>query len=375
MRSPRPVLLAVALAACGDAAGPDRGPWLQLSAGHSHTCAISTSHRAWCWGRNVYGALGDGTTEARSAPVAVLSSEPFAAVSAGLDYTCALSVSGGVSCWGANLNGQLGNRTAVNSLVPVVIATSGYRRVSAGESHTCGITIDGRTFCWGAALALEPDGTGKPDQLVPALESGPTFADVSAGFEIACAVTPAGVPYCWGNRAPGVLVTDSTHDSSNHPVAVPGGVALVSIDASWKTACGLTDAGAAYCWGFNGTGQVGNGTLVNALTPQPVLGGLTFASLSARGPAHACGVTTGGEGYCWGSNGLGALGTGDHASSAVPVPVSGGLRFAQIAAGFYHSCGITTGGDAYCWGYGGYGQLGTGQTADSNVPVRVIVGP
>ncbi len=367
-----PVLLVLALAACGDAAGPDRGPWFEVSAGHSHSCALDAGHHAWCWGRNLYGALGDGTTEDRHAPVAVATGVPFAAISAGLDYTCALATTGGVYCWGANFNGQLGNRTAIHSALPVTAATSGYRSVSAGESHTCGTRTDGRTFCWGTALANEPDGSRLPDELAPALLDGPGFAAVSAGFEIACAVTPAGTPYCWGNRAPGVLVTDSGQSSSNHPVAVPAnGVALVSIDASWKSACGLTAAGRAWCWGFNGNGQVGDGTLVDARTPQPVAGGLVSASLSARGPGHACGIAADDAAWCWGAGGFGALGTGTRAGSAVPVAVVGGLRFARIAAGFYHTCGITTDGEAYCWGYGGFGQLGSGDTSDSEVPVKI----
>src|SRR5207248_1426185 len=96
----------------------------------------------------------------------------------------------------------------------------------------------------------------------------------------------------------------------------------------------------------------------------PVTTGLTFAPVSARGCA-ACGVTTAGAAYCWGYNGLGELGDGTTTNSATPVAVSGGLTFAAVSAGLYHTCGVTTVGAAYCWGNNGDGDIGNGTTTTS----------
>ena len=93
-----------------------------------------------------------------------------------------------------------------------------------------------------------------------------------------------------------------------------------------------------------------------------------------RGTAHTCGITTAGAAYCWGYNGEGELGDGTNTTASSPVPVAGGLSFASLSAGAFHSCGMT-GGGLYCWGDNTVGQLGDGTTINSNVPVKVVGQP
>lgn len=141
-------------------------------------------------------------------------------------------------------------------------------------------------------------------------------------------------------------------------------------------ACALNEAGRAFCWGWNYQGQVGNGTVGTPVrTPVPVAGELVFTELSAAG-YHVCGLTAGGEAYCWGSNEEGETGTGTVGPGvAVPTPVQTALRFTQISAegiGFSSStCGLTGAGEAWCWGDNRFGKLGNGTTESSAVPVRV----
>ena len=102
-----------------------------------------------------------------------------------------------------------------------------------------------------------------------------------------------------------------------------------------------------------------------------VFGGLSFALLTA-GFNHSCGLTTGGNAYCWGSNSEGQLGDGTTTDRLIPVPVTGGLIFASLVLGDRHSCALaTTGGGAYCWGENFFGQLGDGTTTARSEPVRV----
>ena len=152
----------------------------------------------------------------------------------------------------------------------------------------------------------------------------------------------------------------------------------------------MVSGGTAYCWGGNYFGQLGDGTggnggdqSANRLVPVAVSGGRTYTALAA-GDAHTCGLATGGTAYCWGYNGNGQLGDGtsgnggdQSADRLVPVAVSGGRTYTALVAGGEHTCGLATGGTAYCWGWNAYGQLGDGtsgngdSSADRLVPVAV----
>lgn len=198
---------------------------------------------------------------------------------------------------------------------------------------------------------------GRPD------EATGEWAAVGVGNARTCALDRAGRAYCWGE---GLGPT---------PEPVPGDAGpFTALTVGYGHQCALDGAGRAFCWGDNDRGQLGTGAVAGAgvgrvLAPQPVVGGLAFAALSA-GLLHTCGLTADGAAYCWGGDGRsGALGTGarpagcDPASQtfcivAAPAPVAGGHRFAQVSAGRSVTCGVTTGGAALCWGDNHLGALG-----------------
>jgi len=185
-------------------------------------------------------------------------------------------------------------------------------------------------------------------------------------------VTTSGAAYCWGSNAFGQL-GDGTTTQRLVPTPVAGGLTFTAVSAGWWHTCGITTSGAAYCWGNNGF--LGDGTNTGRLVPTPVAGGLTFTTLSA-GPGETCGVTTSGAAYCWGYNAFGQLGDGTTANRLIPTPVAGGLTFTAVSAGVEvetgHACGVTPGGAAYCWGASnGAGALGDGTTTDRLVPTLV----
>jgi alpha-tubulin suppressor-like RCC1 family protein len=184
---------------------------------------------------------------------------------------------------------------------------------------------------------------------------------VSAGGSVACALSADGRAFCWGDNYDGQLGTGTSASSTSNLLPVAGSLTFRSISVGEHHVCGLTAAGAAYCWGLNYYGALGNGTTANALAPVPVAGGLTFADVSA-GAMHTCAVTAAGAAYCWGYNGNGQLGNGTTSDSPLttPTPVTGGITFASVSAGEGFTCGIAVGGAMYCWGSNGYGQLGTG---------------
>jgi alpha-tubulin suppressor-like RCC1 family protein len=211
---------------------------------------------------------------------------------------------------------------------------------------------------------------------------------ITAGDFHTCAMSTTGAVYCWGYNLSGQLGNNST-TNSDVPVQVEGvgGSGLLSgiasIAASGFDTCALSTAGAVYCWGYNGAGQLGNNSTTQSNVPVQVAGvggtGLLSGIASiAVGADYTCALSATGGVYCWGRNDYGEIGNNSTTDSHVPVQVEGvggtGLLsgIASIAAGFAHTCAVSTTGGVYCWGYNPYGQLGNNSTTQRNVPVQVV---
>jgi alpha-tubulin suppressor-like RCC1 family protein len=348
----------------------------QVSAAYGHTCGVTTDDRAYCWGLNDRGQLGDGTTTNHSTPVRVAGAVRFLQVSTGSFFTCGLTTDDRAYCWGVNTDGQLGEGTTTSHLTPVAVAGGRrYRDVRAGFAHVCGTTMSRRAYCWGSNSQGElGDGT-RTMRLIPTpVAGGLKFRQLGDGSEFfTCGVTPGHRAYCWGLNTDGQL-GDGTTESHLTPVAVGGGLRFREVNAGLgRHTCGVTTDDRAYCWGRNDRGQLGDGTASSAFRPVAVLGGLQFKSVTL-GEEHTCGVTTSGLAYCWGFNNIfGTLGDGTTNQSATPVAVAGGLQFGSgtLDAGITHTCGVTTDAVAYCWGGNIWGQLGDGTTNIRLTPVPV----
>ena len=154
----------------------------------------------------------------------------------------------------------------------------------------------------------------------------------------------------------------------------PAARTFARVSAGGAHTCGVTSGGAAYCWGSNGDGELGDGTTADRLSPVPVAGGVSFAAVSAGDGGDTCGVPAGGAAYCWGYNYFGQLGDGTTTNRSSPVLVTGGVSFAAVSAGpgGDFTCGVTSGGAVYCWGYNGNGELGDGTTTNQSSPVLVV---
>src|SRR5213593_4794512 len=257
--------------------------------------------------------------------------------------------------------------TSATNVVTLALATNpgngalaGTRTVNAlgGMAAFSGLSIDkvGTGYTLAATSVMLAGATSAAfDVTLPLI-----FAAVNAGGYHTCGVTTAGAAYCWGANDAGQL-GDATWTDHTSPVAVVGGLTFAAVSAGLDHTCGVTTAGAAYCWGYNGSGLLGDGTTTPRTGPVAVLGGLTFAAVSA-GRDHTCGVTTAGAGYCWGRNDYSQVGDGTTTQRTSPVAVLGGLTFAVASAAWFYTCSVTTPGAAYCWGLNYSGQLGDGTT-------------
>lgn len=258
-----------------------------------------------------------------------------------------------------------------------------YRSLTTGSMHACNLASGGIAWCWG--LNGREGRIGDPDMTDNALASQPVrvpgnhrFVQLATYSRTTCGLTAQGQVWCWGSNGWGTLGIGNTAPGQSHtPVQVTGGLTFQQIAAGAVHMCGLTAAGKVYCWGYNGSGELGNGN--RTFSPQPVAGiaQLTFARI-VPGSEYTCGITTTGQGWCWGYDGLGNLGDGRPASNGntytlQAVQVAGNHTFAQMSIGQYTTCGVTTTGQAHCWGRNG-NKFGSGNTNDSSSPVAVTGG-
>ena len=347
-----------------------------ISAGAAQTCALE-SGQAYCWGDNAEGALGDGGAGDSSIPVAVdaggvLGGKSLTQIAVGAVDACALDGAGAAYCWGYNAFGQLGDGSTVHSAVPVAVDTSGVlagktlTHITAGDNHMCALDSVGAAYCWGDNADGElGDGTTADSSVPVAVDAsgvlaGKTLTQITAESDHTCAVDSTGAAYCWGDNSKANSATAPRPTPASRwpwiPAASWPARPLTQITAGTENSCALDSAGAAYCWGNNAFGQLGDGYTGGSSVPvavdtSGVLAGKTLTQITA-GLGSACALDSAGVAYCWGYNYYGELGDPSIAFSTflpVPVDTSGvlaGKTLTQITAGWEHTCALDTAGAA-----------------------------
>lgn len=374
--------------------------FIDIDAGESHTCAVDSMNRAWCWGDNSQGQLGTGALPdltcsfdptqpqrpCRPTPVLVVGGNAFRMVSGGQAHTCGLSTVGQVFCWGKNDRGQLGNGSQTDSRVPVlVVHPDAFKAVAAGDAHSCAITAAGELFCWGdngrgqlGVMGVNncPTGTTTGCSPVPVRQGTGIpggsflFAEISAGSRFTCASNLQSIK-CWGENVEGQLGNGTLGAGTGGPnanisvagqylsYAAPAGTTIgPGFSAGFAHACALRSVGSgANCWGDNHGGQLGGSwPLVSFADPKPVAagsgGGRLMTSISA-GFQHTCALMQSPVGskhqpVCAGRNFRGQLGNAGNTDSQtfarVAFPVVAGQDFFKVSVGKNHSCALSVTG-------------------------------
>lgn len=351
----------------------------QISAGEKHTCVVLGAGEVFCWGKNDYGQLGNGTKTDSFKPVKVIGLQsPAKLVATGDKHTCIVD-SGGIKCWGGNYHGQLGNGTLLATAIPVAVGgiMGSVKSIAAGASHTCVVDSLNAAQCWGKNYygELGINAYGEKTSATQVAGLGTDVQGISAGMNHSCAVLVGGKVVCWGNGYYGQLGDGVTRGKKTAAVQVVGLTdGALSVGAGYNHSCAISKGGAVKCWGMNESRQLGDGSTDNAAQePRQVVGltqGVTFISV---GEHHTCAIDAAGVAKCWGYNGLGALGNGTNETPVAPVKVLGlvsGLK--SLTAGKDHTCAVDNSGSAYCWGQNSFGELGDGTTAGKNIPVKVF---
>jgi alpha-tubulin suppressor-like RCC1 family protein len=239
-------------------------------------------------------------------------------------------------------------------------------------AHTCALTPAGAAYCWG--YDVEQAGVDQfvlsPTLVVPPAGIAFQSLSVSKVEDVTCALATTGAAYCWGDNDHGQL-GDGTTTPHSLPAPVAGGLTFKSIAVGDAHVCGVTTNGSAYCWGFSSNGAFGDNSVGEHLTPIAGAPGLAFQSVVA-GSDFTCALTTTGTVDCWGLGNTGQLGDGTGHTSRIPVAVSGGLTFQSIVAGGLGACGLTVAGKAYCWGNDFFGTVGDGSSATEDGVIRRV---
>lgn len=387
--------------------------WKQISPFYTYSCAVAYDNKVYCWGRNAYGQLGDGTTDQRLTPVAVDTTGALSgktvkivstnATSVGAGHTCAIASDDKVYCWGG---GVLGHGVITSSTTPVAVNTTGLlsgktiKSISVGGSHACAIASDDNAYCWGSNnYGQLGDNTGLSSQVPVAVYkggalSGKTIKIISTGHQHTCALASDNNVYCWGFNMHGQLGNNAdsgyTPNIAPIPVSTTNGVSALynktvkSISARDNDTCVVASDNKAYCWGDNREGQLGIGGSDSSPHSVPVavintgmLSGKDILFVSTGGVSGYA-IDSDGKIYCWGNNSYGSFGDGSTVSNYSPkqtgnVGALNGKSIKSLFIGSTNACVISTDNLSYCWGRNHFGQLGIGSTSEYQPsPVAVI---
>jgi alpha-tubulin suppressor-like RCC1 family protein len=373
-----------------------------LSSGSQHACASLSNGRVRCWGRGYEGQAGPASAGINPFPVevALTPGEKAGSVAVGANHSCAIMYDQTVRCWGSNAYGQLGNAVVGGTyFTPQVVRTAnapltGVTSLSAGAYHTCASRFDLTAFCWGdnswgelgnssttsSAVArqvgryqkpiLDPGGFSKQASPIIILQQWvpeQNVVKVTAGRSHTCAKYWDGTAKCWGDNSYGKL-GDGTQTGRTVPTAVYGLTNVQDISSGAYHTCAVRSVEPRVaCWGYNGFGELANGSTSNSNYPWHTNLNMTGDASVAVGAFHSCfSSDLSGRQRCAGYNGLGALGITGSSTVLVDTPLP--TEVTRVTAGDYFTCTLMDGGEVACTGANDYGQMGIGNTQHQFAP-------
>ncbi|MEZ4461521.1 MAG: EGF domain-containing protein [bacterium] len=289
--------------------------WTVVSSGPTHSCGLQNGAPR-CWGDNTDGGLGDSSATASPSPVVPTGTDTdtdWTAVSTGSGFSCGIK-SGSLWCWGRGNEGQLGTGEPISYNFPTESGTftgTMWTAVSAGHTHACGIH-DAGLYCWGDnAFGQLGDGSTFPSISIPPMPTvlSTSFTSVAAGREHTCAIDDGGNLWCTGDNTYGELGDGTMNPSTSFITVAAAQGPWSKVSVGRDHTCGIS-IGVVYCWGANPFGQLGDGTTLDSVTPVAVSTPFNDWVEVSAGDVFTCGRRAGGEVLCWGDNGQGQMGDG-----------------------------------------------------------------
>lgn len=327
-------------------------------------CGLKANGEAWCWGNGGSGTVGDGMSAVTYTPVQVSTAERFVDITAGEDHICALKADGKEYCWGFGGYGQNGWAHNWSAGVPVAVEMTGltFNSISAANHHSCATATDGKAYCWGLnrAGAYQLGNGTTSDTNVPSQVTGSGTGDlmfnkIGSGIDHVCAMVNKTPPAAWGWNGYGQVGDGTTTTRTNPPVymTLPTGVKYFKkVTGFWSNKCGIGSDDKVYCTGKNDKLVLGNASAPSqAETFYPVT--MPAASPTAKDIAltdqGACMIGGDDKLYCWGHGcvGLGDGGIDTVTPTLVSVPST---TVTKLNLYSYGGTVIGTDGKIYTWG-------------------------
>lgn len=361
----------------------------KLSMGQSHSCAIGSDQKVYCWGDQNSGQLGNNSRETFNYPVATIDG-----VSDELIQDGTFMKTYGDSGENAGLCVQRSNGDLYCGVIKSGLSfvhdfgnlTITQMAISRDDSYSCALVDNGDLYCWGNNFSGELGigtnvNTSVPTKIdMSGVLNGKTIKSVGIGNSTTCVIASDDLAYCWGDGGEHLIGNGSDSNQSS-PVAVSttgvlSGKKIKSLHMDHRTACVIADDDKVYCWGNGEEGQLGNGADASSNEPVAVSTTKKFKTLKNMG-SNICGIAEDDYAYCWGYGEDGQLGNGASNSSNIPVAVEmsgvlNGKTIKKLDGNSYSVCVIASDDLPYCFGWGQSGELGNNGLLDSNVPVAVV---
>jgi alpha-tubulin suppressor-like RCC1 family protein len=341
----------------------------EMAGGFAHTIVQTTYNSVFCAGYNAYGQIGDGTTLDRD--YLSYCGDNVRTIAAGWGHSLVIRQDGTVWAWGRNDRGQLSVGNSLPRLTPTLMSgVANAKAVAAGTAHTLVQTANGNVLATGDnEFGQLGDGTTISRSYLAPVKNASLIGSIATGVYHSVLLKPFTKTLATGMNNLGQLGIGNTVQK-NTPVEMLSGNSILAVDAgsAGSHSLLLRADGSVWATGWNGYGQLGNGTTTDSLVPVRVKGpgGVGFLSniiAIAAGDVHSMALAADGTVYTWGFNGTGALGLGDMTHRYSPARVPGSRNVFAIAAGGFHSLLLADEGWVGGCGANGFGQLGLNDTS------------
>ena len=357
--------------------------WVSIGVGQYHTLAVKSDGTLWAWGSNSYYVTGPSST---TVPIQIGQDTDWVSVAAGRYHSLALKSDGTLWAWGSNSDGQLGIGSSDNNVhsAPIQVTGDGWASVAAGAYHTVAVKTDGTLYTWGRnaygqlgngsstgpLTCVSGNACANTPQAITGAGSG--WASVAAGFYHTVGVKTDGSLYTWGYNGYGQL-GDGSYSQKTSPTAITSaGTGWVSVSAGYYHTAGVKSDGTLWAWGYNNSGQLGDGTATTYRNaPYQINSDGKWVAVAA-GHYHTLGLKADGMLWTWGQNDWGQLGDGTAVNRNAPQKLLWrGNKWAAVAGGVGHTAGITGDGTLWAWGRNDFGQIGDKSYVEKPLPVKI----